>query len=32
MRVQTLENDENNRDENKKTNLEMELRSIWQEI
>lgn len=27
---QTFENEENNRGENKRTNLENELRSIWQ--
>lgn len=30
MTVQTFEKDENNRDKNKKTNLDSELRSLWQ--
>lgn len=30
MNNRTLGNDENNRDENKRTNLEIELRPIWQ--
>ncbi len=29
MPFQTLEKDDNNRDENKKTNLKTEIRSIW---